>query len=65
MADSEEMSKKENEIFEGGETAFENLTIQPKTGTALCFLHEIKHEGCPINKGIKYVLRSDVMYRKR
>lgn len=53
-----------NDDFEGGETSFDNLKIIPKTGTALCFIHEIKHEGSAIKSGIKYVLRSDVMYQK-
>jgi predicted 2-oxoglutarate/Fe(II)-dependent dioxygenase YbiX len=53
-----------NEGFEGGETAFDGLSIKPKTGTALCFIHEIKHEGSAVKNGIKYVLRSDVMYRR-
>lgn len=53
-----------NQDFEGGETSFDQITIAPKTGSALCFIHEQKHKGCPVKKGIKYVLRSDVMYRK-
>ena len=53
-----------NDDFTGGETAFDEVVIQPKTGSALCFIHEQKHEGCPVASGIKYVLRSDVMYRK-
>ncbi len=53
-----------NEDFEGGETSFDEVSITPKTGSALCFIHEQKHEGCPVKQGIKYVLRSDVMYRK-
>jgi predicted 2-oxoglutarate/Fe(II)-dependent dioxygenase YbiX len=52
-----------NDDFEGGETAFDHVTIQPATGTALCFIHEQKHEGCPVTRGIKYALRSDVIYR--
>ena len=51
-----------NEDFEGGETAFDEVSIKPHTGMALCFIHELKHEGCPVTAGIKYVLRSDVMY---
>jgi predicted 2-oxoglutarate/Fe(II)-dependent dioxygenase YbiX len=54
-----------NEEFEGGETSFDEVTIRPKTGDALCFIHEQKHEGCPVKSGVKYALRSDVMYRKR
>ncbi len=53
-----------NDDFTGGETAFDDVVIQPKTGTALCFIHEQKHEGCPVVEGTKYVIRSDVMYRR-
>lgn len=53
-----------NEDFEGGETAFDQVSIKPRTGDALCFIHEQKHEGSPVKNGVKYVLRSDVMYRK-
>lgn len=51
-----------NDDFDGGATAFDDVTIAPKTGTALCFIHEQKHEGCPVPQGTKYVLRSDVIY---
>jgi hypothetical protein len=34
------------------------------TGHALLFQHRLLHEGCPVRSGIKYVLRSDVMYRR-
>lgn len=53
-----------NDDFEGGETTFDTLQIHPKTGDALCFIHEQKHEGSPITSGVKYVLRSDIMYKK-
>ena len=53
-----------NDDFQGGETKFDDLAIYPKRGTALCFIHEQKHEGCPVAKGEKYVIRTDVMYRK-
>lgn len=52
-----------NDDFEGGETKFDEVTVSPKTGTVLCFIHEQKHEGCPVPEGTKYVLRSDVMYK--
>jgi hypothetical protein len=29
---------------------------------ALVFIHELLHEGAPVIKGRKYVLRSDVMF---
>lgn len=53
-----------NDDFSGGETAFDDVVITPQTGAALCFIHEQKHEGCPVTAGTKYVLRSDVMYRR-
>ena len=53
-----------NDDFTGGETTFDDVSIQPKTGTALCFIHEQKHEGTPVIEGTKYVIRTDVMYRK-
>lgn len=53
-----------NSDYEGGETAFDTQKIMPETGLALCFIHEQKHESIPILRGTKYVLRSDVMYRK-
>jgi predicted 2-oxoglutarate/Fe(II)-dependent dioxygenase YbiX len=52
-----------NDNFDGGTTAFDEVTIYPETGTALCFIHETKHEGAEVTRGVKYVLRSDVMYR--
>jgi len=53
-----------NEGFGGGATAFLDYELQvvPKTGMALLFQHRILHEGCPVTSGIKYVLRSDIMY---
>ncbi len=52
-----------NDDYEGGETTFTNITIQPKQGTALIFFHDLEHEGCAVKQGIKYVLRSDIMFR--
>lgn len=51
-----------NADYEGGETKFNDALIQPKTGMALLFVHEQKHESLPILSGQKYVLRSDVFY---
>ncbi|WP_373530052.1 hypothetical protein [Nostoc sp.] len=62
-----------NEGFEDGETRFylpeyyedlSNLAVLPVTGMALCFVHELVHEGATIIQGRKYVLRSDVMYSR-
>lgn len=51
-----------NADFEGGETEFEALTVAPQQGAALCFRHELRHKGCPVTQGRKYVLRTDVLY---
>lgn len=52
-----------NDDFEGGETTFQEIWIEPKQGTALIFMHNLYHSGGEVTKGIKYVLRTDVMYR--
>lgn len=52
-----------NDDFEGGETTFENVIITPKQGTALIFLHNLTHAGTAVEKGIKYVLRTDIMFK--
>ncbi len=54
-----------NEDMKGGETRFMNCSIQPKTGKALIFRHELVHEGSPVIEGVKYVLRTDVMYKRK
>lgn len=53
-----------NDDFEGGETVFRSgTTIHPKKGSALLFLHGLRHEGALLKSGTKYVLRTDIMYR--
>jgi len=54
-----------NDNYEGGQTKFKDYTVGPKTGMLLVFKHELLHEGTKVKQGIKYVLRSDVMYRRR
>jgi predicted 2-oxoglutarate/Fe(II)-dependent dioxygenase YbiX len=62
-----------NDDFEGGATSFCDdcglmpdgpLRIKPQKGMALLFFHPIMHRGDPVTKGRKYVLRTDVMYRR-
>ncbi len=55
-----------NEGFTGGATAFHDwdLRVAPRAGMALLFQHLVLHEGCELIAGTKYVLRSDVMYRR-
>lgn len=54
-----------NDGFCGGETAFpeQGQVIVPATGTALLFQHPLLHEGRRVESGVKYALRSDIMYR--
>lgn len=53
---------------EGGATAFHDLRpkllVTPEAGKALVFNHRRLHEGMPVLSGRKYVLRTDVMYRR-
>lgn len=55
-----------NDDFEGGQTTFviPFQDIQPKTGMVLLFDHRIIHLGRAVTSGVKYVLRTDVMYKK-
>ncbi len=69
-----------NDGFEGGDTRFflhhnysvlfdpdvvPDVSVVPTTGMALCFRHELRHEGACVLRGRKYVLRSDVMYTRK
>lgn len=40
------------------------VQIKPKAGRVLLFDHHIYHEGEMVKNGIKYTVRTDVMYRK-
>lgn len=53
-----------NDDFEGGATDFPELDqrIVPKRGSALLFQHRILHEATSVQRGEKYVLRTDVLY---
>ena len=54
-----------NDGFGGGTTKFydHECEVAPRTGHALLFQHMQLHEGAVVTSGVKYVLRSDVMYR--
>jgi hypothetical protein len=63
-----------NDGMTGGETRFfadmdqafrgrPYLSVKPKEGMALAFVHAIWHEGAVVHSGQKYVLRTDVMYK--
>ena len=51
-----------NRGFTGGQTDFRDHVIEPCTGTALLFVHDTWHEGAEVTAGVKYILRSDVLY---
>lgn len=51
-----------NDDFEGGDTEFEQVVVQPEKGMALGFTHHLLHEGAQVLSGKKYVLRTDIMY---
>lgn len=53
-----------NEDYQGGATRFKEVSILPQQGMLLVFPHQLLHEAMPVTTGEKYVLRSDVMYRK-
>jgi prolyl 4-hydroxylase len=52
-----------NDGYEGGETTLTGHTVLPEKGLALVFLHTVLHEGTEVKEGLKYVLRTDIMYR--
>jgi hypothetical protein len=57
-----------NEGFEGGSTTFATdpeIAIKPRIGMGLLFQHPIIHEGSIVTAGVKYVARSDLMYRTK
>ena len=68
-----------NDDFEGGHTNFytpspeegrlEARGVAPRTGAVLVFPHggemgSLVHEGSAVTKGAKYVIRTDVLYKK-
>lgn len=56
-----------NSDMKGGATTFltePEVAIRPETGKILLFQHPILHEGSVVTEGVKYVARTDLMYRK-
>lgn len=52
-----------NDGFEGGETSFMGRDVTPSAGLAVAFPHRLEHSGQPVTRGVKYVLRTDLMVR--
>lgn len=51
-----------NDDAVGGDTIFAKHQVSPRRGTALVFPHELQHQGGQVSAGVKWVLRSDIMY---
>ncbi len=51
-----------NQEFVGGSTDFQAIQIHALVGKLVLFTHPIWHEGTVVTGGVKYVLRSDVLY---
>ncbi len=53
-----------NDLKDSGATRFRDVDIDvfPQLGKALLFQHELWHAGMPVKNGIKYVLRTDVLF---
>ena len=60
-----------NEGAKGGATSFHSwnmqrsMDVEPKVGRVLIFQHnDLLHSGADVTGGIKYTLRTDLMYKK-
>ena len=54
-----------NADFVGGETRFTEQLDQlvlPEAGRVAIFQHKVRHEGCAVQHGTKYAMRTDVIY---
>jgi hypothetical protein len=63
-----------NEGFDGGDTTFIDIDtddtdtaigITPRTGNVLVFQHDIYHSGAKVTAGVKYAMRTDVMFQRQ
>jgi len=59
-----------NEGCEGGTTRFlhwedetRHVDVVPRTGMVIVFQHDILHSGAEVTSGVKYVMRTDIMYK--
>ena len=59
-----------DEGFEGGSTDFDvpqreaTIRVVPERGAVLLFRHGLRHQGASVVRGVKHVLRTDVMYQR-
>jgi predicted 2-oxoglutarate/Fe(II)-dependent dioxygenase YbiX len=59
-----------NSGYEGGTTDITDLSgeiqvVEPGVGLAVAFQHQLLHRGAPLKKGIKYLLRTDVLFKRK
>ncbi|KAL3799543.1 hypothetical protein HJC23_008670 [Cyclotella cryptica] len=56
-----------NDKVKGGSTRFlcgtRYYDVNPKVGSVLIFDHDLLHEGSKVTSGVKYSVRTDIMYR--
>ncbi|KAF9333465.1 hypothetical protein BG006_003625 [Podila minutissima] len=51
-------------VVDGVEQQELKVAVAPKVGQLLVFQHDLVHEGSVVKSGVKYVIRSDVLYGK-
>jgi len=60
----QEVDPKDNNDFFIGNKDFIIQSISPEKGSALLFHHRLLHEGEILKEGYKYILRSDIVYKR-
>ncbi len=58
------LSVSEELAINGGLNTYDKIVIEPTLGNCIIFEHDILHCAAPITKGTKFMLRTDVIYRK-
>lgn len=57
-----------NDDYIGGETVLklvpDTVVMTPKTGSAMAFYHCQTHAGMEVQRGVKYLVRTEVLYKK-
>jgi hypothetical protein len=49
-------------LLKGHKMEQADIQCQPTAGTVLLFTQELRHEGCVVHSGIKYTVRTEVMF---
>jgi prolyl 4-hydroxylase len=52
-----------NNEFDGGYTTFDDGFVIPEVGMAVYFPHKMFHSGSRLEKGTKYVLRANILFK--